>query len=637
MMRRIFPFLLLFVFHLLYAEKLPEITTKDAKEMIEQVSQAHACCKKISPEMMKRAIEQFLDILDPTKTYFLKEEIALWLNMDQEDLAKNASWISQGDFSLFFAIHGKFVETIYRRREIDKTLSSYPRPAGVKAKEFKNQKWVENLEELSNRLLRIDALRQEATQKLPKEAQEKARLRLLKAQKQQEEAALAQEKKNKEQFVLTNTLRAISVSFDSHTAYFTPREAAQFMIQLQQRLYGVGVGLRDDLNGFTIVKIIEGGPAAISPIKVGDRLIAIDNESIVGLGINDVVEIIRGERGKDILLTLVRASLSEEKEETFELRFPRGEVVLKEARFNSEVIPFGEGIIAHLSLHAFYQDQQSSSASDLKEEINKLKKNHSLKGIILDLRQNSGGLLPQAVSVTGLFITKGIVVSIKDNSGHIEHLRELDGKTTWDGPLIVLTSKASASAAEIVTQCLKDYGRAIIVGDEHTYGKGTFQTFTPALLEKINPKGEFKITRGRYYTVSGNSPQLWGVIPHIVVPGIYSAVEIGERYAKFPLENDTIAENYDDDLSDILPRQREQISWLYRFNLQQKMETFTKNLPVLQKNVDARLVRNILYQNFLKELKEEEVSPLFFEFFGKTDFQLEEACNIMKDLIVLCP
>ena len=294
-------------------------------------------------------------------------------------------------------------------------------------------------------------------------------------------------------------------------------------------------------------------------------------------------------------------------------------------------------MIAHIALHAFYQDPQHCSSADLYEEISKIQKEHTIKGIILDLRFNAGGVLPQAVAVTGLFITKGIVCSIKDNNGTIEHLRDIDGKTAYDGPLIVLTSKASASASEIVAQTLQDYGRAIIVGDEHTYGKGTFQTFTldGSNNTKINPKGEFKVTRGMYYTVSGKSPQLVGVKPDIVVPGLYSEAEIGEQHAKYPLENDSIQENYQDDLADIPVIQRDQISWLYRFNLQTKIKTFTRFLPILQKNSTQRINQDNFYQNFLSQLKEDDMETDQIELFTKNDPQMAESVNIMKDLILL--
>lgn len=248
-------------------------------------------------------------------------------------------------------------------------------------------------------------------------------------------------------------------------------------------------------------------------------------------------------------------------------------------------------------------------------------------------------MLTQAVAVSGLFITKGIVVSIKDDSGHVQHLRDLDGKTSWNGPLIILINRTSASAAEIVAQTLQDYGRALVVGDDHSFGKGSFQTFTLGSSKNsdINPKGEFKVTRGRYYTVSGKTPQLVGVQSDIIIPGVFSESEIGEKFAKYPLENDHIKPNFDDDLSDVPFLQRDKIRLLYKFDLQKQLTTYQPYIEQLKENTAQRLKDNQNYQNFMKEVKKkgDEIDPDNVENFGQNDLQLQEAYNVMKDLILL--
>src|SRR5579871_5490225 len=152
-----------------------------------------------------------------------------------------------------------------------------------------------------------------------------------------------------------------------------------------------------------------------------------------------------------------------------EVELVRGEVVLDETRLETQLEPYGDGQIVTLRLFSFYQDENHSSAQDMRKALEEIKKEYKLKGVIVDLRGNAGGLLTQAVSVTGLFISKGIVVSVKDNTGKLQHLREVEGNPVWDGPLIVLVDRGSASAAEIVAQTLQDYGRAVVVGDEHTF------------------------------------------------------------------------------------------------------------------------------------------------------------------------
>lgn len=632
---------LFFVFILaqsLFGAKLPEISDKDVMATLRQIMESHVSCKEFSPSLIKRVLEQYLEELDPTKTYLLHHEVDQWLHPTEETIQTVLKEIEAGRFTCFEAIHSQMVHAVQRRAILEKRLEDTPLPENVSPNEFKELKWTQNEQELFNRIARIRALQIQTADRLDdNESKEKTLRRISKRRASREEEMLTDNFEEQHRLILSNILKAFASSFDTHTAYFTPWEASQFMIQVQQRLFGIGVQLRDDLNGFTVVKIIEGGPATHTShlgtiLKPNDRIIAINHEPVVGLDIADAVELIRGEEGTTVLLTVLR-----DNQEKVQVEITRGEVVIKEARIESSIIPFGEGVIAHISLHAFYQDPLHSSASDLYEEIAKIRADHIIKGIVLDLRHNTGGVLPQAVAVTGLFITKGIVVSIKDNNGVIEHLRDIDGRTAFDGPLVILTSKATASAAEIVAQTLQDYGRAIIVGDEHTFGKGTFQTFTldAANGGRVNPKGEFKVTRGRYYTVSGKSPQLVGVKPDIVIPSFYSSLEIGERYAKYPLENDSIPENFHDDLSDIPVIQRDQISWLYRFNLQAKIKTYTRHLPLLKQNSEARVKENKLYQSFLTALEKDEIEPEKFELYAKGDPQFREAVNIMQDLIVL--
>jgi len=409
------------------------------------------------------------------------------------------------------------------------------------------------------------------------------------------------------------------------------------MIEIDQRLFGIGAQLRDDLNGLTVVRLLDGGPAKLSKsLKIGDRIIAVNNEPIVGWEISDAVELIRGKEGTPVTLTLLREHT--ETKEKLDVQIVRREIVLKETRYDVAIEPFGDGVIAHINLYSFYQDPKSSSTYDLKKIITELKAEHGphLQGILLDLRNNPGGHLPQAIGVTGLFINKGVVVSIKDNEGTVQTLRNLDSNKVWDGPLLVLTNRASASAAEIVAQTLQDYGRALIIGDDRTFGKGTYQTFTlDPSHHKVNPKGEFKVTRGMYFTVSGKSPQLTGALADIEIPGAFTALDIGESFAKFPLEGDHIAAKFNDDLSDISPFQRRKIKMFYEKDLQTRLTTYEPYLDILKKNSSIRIQNNTNYQNFLKAIEKDKASPDDIELFGQNDLQLEESYNVMKDLIML--
>lgn len=630
------------LYPLLSEGKLPDITTVDVTNKANEIMKAHASHKSLTPLLAQRILANYLENLDSNKTYFIITDIDRWVTPSDALLNKIILDYNNHNFSTFEEIQETFVKAVERRRSTEKTIDYQDLPSHVQAEEFKDMPWATTKEELVNRLRRIRSLQLETAAKLSPEMREKSMQRIAKMQVKYEENMTTSDPVQRQQQILSQVLKALASSLDSHTSYFTPGEATQFMIGVQQKLYGIGAQLRDDINGFSIVKIVEGGPAANGKqLKVKDRIVAVDGEPVVGMEINDAVELIRGEADTSVLLTVIRETKGTEgalKEEKLDVNVMRGEVVLKESRYKSSYTPFGNGVIGYLRLYSFYQDYNNSSSADLEAEIEKLKKEHNLEGVILDLRYNSGGLLTQAVAVTGLFITKGIVVSIKDETGKIQHLRDLDGTVAWDGPLIVLVNRMSASASEIVAQTLQDYGRAIIVGDDHTFGKGSYQTFTLTTTEpdQVDPQGEYKVTRGRYYTVSGKTPQLTGVLSDITVQGPLSESEIGERFSKFPLENDHIRPNFNDDLSDIPFLQRDKVRKIYKFALQEKLDTYSHYLEKLKENSQSRLDRSLNYNNMIKEIKKKEESdPDLVENIGQNDLQLEEAYSIMKDLILI--
>jgi carboxyl-terminal processing protease len=644
MLKKLFLAFLMTAFSLTAEAKLPDLTPKQVTEKADEIMSAHVSQKKFNQEVAKRTLSNFAEELDPTKTYLIEPDIKQWLEPSDALLDKVIKDFNNNNFSTFYDMFDVMVKAIARHRLLEKEIHEDSLPKHVDPAEFKDLKWATSEQDLLNRLIKIKALQIESSSKLSKDIQEKSMQRIEKRQTKFEDDILTTDAHKKQQIIMVDVLKSIATSLDTHTSYFTPEEAQQFMIGVQQRLFGIGAQLRDDINGFTIVKIIDGGPAANSKqLKLKDRIIAVNHEPVVGMDIVDAVDLIRGEKNTPVVLTVVRETGEgkDKKEETVDVTITRGEVVLKESRYDVTYEPFGDGVIAYLRLHSFYQDNDSSSAQDLTKEFEKIRKDHKILGVILDLRYNSGGMLSQAVAVTGLFISKGIVVSIRDENGNIQNLRNLETKPLWSGPLIVLANRASASASEIVTQALKDYGRAIIVGDDHTYGKGSFQTFTlnTENPNTIDPEGEFKVTRGLYYTVSGKTPQLEGVPSDIIVPGPLSESEIGEKFSKYPLPSDNIKANFEDDLTDVPVYQRDKVASLYKFNLQPKLTIYNPYLPMLKENSQQRLDNSKDYQNFLKELKkkdkdlEEEENPTFP--YGQNDLQLQEAYSIMKDLIVL--
>lgn len=614
--------------------KAPEVTPKEVRKKVKEILKAHVSYKKMTPELMARVINNYIEEIDYTKTYLLESELSQWTTPSKELLDRAVANFHSNDFSIFAEIHKVMIQAVSRREKLEASLEKVSVPETIKEEDLEESR-AKTSDDLKTKLLKVKSLQMQAAKTIEDESCEKFFQRIKKRRLNRESDLIGDTEQEQERIVLSFFLKAFTSALDPYTTYFTPAEASQFMIHVQQRLFGIGAQLKDSLNGFTIVRILEGGPASKDNLlKINDKIIAVNHTPVVGMDIAEAVELIRGEKGTNVLLTVLREHAKDQIEKV-NIELVRGEVVLEETRLETKLEPYADGVIAIVRLFSFYQDPKSSSADDIKKSLEKIRENHNLKGVVLDLRNNSGGLLPQAVAVTSLFIKKGIVVSIKDNTGRVQHLRNTENNRIWEGPLMVLVNKASASAAEIVAQTLKDYGRALLVGDKHTFGKGTFQTFTldAAHDGKVNPQGEYKVTRGKYYTVSGKSPQLVGVQPNIVVPGLLSELDIGEKFSKHPLENDEISPNFEDNLSDIPLFHRHQIGKLYKHNLQPKLDLYNRFIDRLKKNSENRIQFNKTFQAFLKEIKEKKFDGKSVDVFDQTDLQLVEMLNIMKDLI----
>ena len=629
----------LLALHAIVEAKPAEISMYDVTSKMHEIMKEHATYKKMSPVLARRALHNFILLLDPQKAYFLESDIRKWLDPSEDLLQQITKDFEYSRFAAFEEIFALMEPSIQRRMGFEDRISKAVMPRNVNGREFRDAKWCKTEEELYQRLLRMRAFQIETTKKLDEDLRAQTVQLLMRGRIQNEQKRIPKDKTQQKQLFCTYLLKALASSLDAHTVYFTPAEANQFLIAVQQRLTGIGIQLRDDIDGFTIIKVIEDGPADVSgDVRVGDKIIAIDREPIIGLDSIDVVEMIRGPEGSQVSLTILREIVVGESHytENKEIRLLRGDVVIKDSRVEITAEPFADSSIAIIKLHSFYQDSESSSTSDMVKGFEKLKREQRVKGVILDLRCNAGGLLTEAVGVVGLFIKKGIVASTKDENGHIEHFRNIDGKLMWDGPLIVMVDRLSASAAEVVAQALQDYGRAIIIGEDHSYGKGTFQTFTLTSngSSAIDPQGEYKVTRGRYYTVSGKTPQLVGVQSDIVVPGGLSFLEVGEEYAKYPLENDGISPNFIDSLNDVSYFQRDRIRRLYQTDKQLPLTKFREHLELLNKNSSRRLASNKLYKRFLEHCKKLE-QGLVQESFPPSDFQMQEGVSVMKDFICL--
>jgi carboxyl-terminal processing protease len=349
--------------------------------------------------------------------------------------------------------------------------------------------------------------------------------------------------------VLEAYLTALGRTFDPHSSYMAPEAAENFNIHnVSMQLTGIGAVLREE-DGYTrIVSLSPGGPARKSKqLRPEDRVIAVAQTNlppvdVVDMKLGDVVKLIRGPKGHEVRLTVIPAAGDES--DTKEIRIIRDVIKIEEGLARGFIIenPSASGKVRKLGvvdLPGFY----GKSGEDVKRLIDRMKKD-GVGGIVLDLRRNGGGLLDQAVELAGLFIDKGPVVQIKNYAGRVQALHDRDPEIAYDGPLVVLVSKHSASASEIVAGALQDYGRAIIVGDIHTHGKGTVQTLYP-LSQMIPSKavadpGKLKFTIQKFYRIAGNSTQKDGVTPDIILPNVLNHLETGEAFLPNVMESDSI-------------------------------------------------------------------------------------------------
>ena len=329
--------------------------------------------------------------------------------------------------------------------------------------------------------------------------------------------------------------------YDPHTNYFSPVNADRFEINMSKTFEGIGARLQQDVEYTTIFQVMPGGPAYKSKqLEKGDRIIGVGQgeenvfEDIIGWRLDEVVSKIKGPKGSVVqLLVIKNESKIDDYPDTVRLVRDKVDVVDEDATY--EVIPYrannksyNVGLIKIPSFYINFEDAQKgvqdykSVTRDVKKCIDSLKA-LSVDGIIIDLRNNGGGSLQEAIDLTGLFIETGPVVQIKSASGRIEVEKDFDRNIHYEGPLLVLNNSFTASSSEIFSGALKDYNRGLIVG-ESTFGKGTVQNLID--LERFFPNssmqfGQLKITLAKYYRVNGGSTQKIGIEPHIEFPNIY--------------------------------------------------------------------------------------------------------------------
>ncbi len=335
---------------------------------------------------------------------------------------------------------------------------------------------------------------------------------------------------------------------EPHTGYFPPIDKENFDIRMSGKLEGIGAQLSPQDGYIKVTRVVPGSASwTRGELEVNDLIMKVaqgDEEpvNIVDMPIDDVVQLIRGKKGTEVRLTVKKKS-----GEIITIPIIRDIVILEESYAKSAVIEVVEdkGKIGIIDLRTFYADFADRNgrhcSEDVKEEVEKLITDN-VEGIIIDLRFNGGGSLMDAVDMTGLFIDQGPVVQVKFNRGSPESLNDTNAGVLYDGPLVILVNSFSASASEIMAAALQDYGRAVIIGTAPTtFGKGTVQRFfqldrmVPERFSDLGELGNLKITTQKFFRINGGSTQLRGVTPDIVLPGLYSYIESGEKNEEYPL------------------------------------------------------------------------------------------------------
>ena len=347
----------------------------------------------------------------------------------------------------------------------------------------------------------------------------------------------------------------VARAFDPHTDYMAPTSKEDFDIQMSGSLEGIGALLREDEGLIKVVRIIPGSAAEKQgQLQAEDTILAVAEKNgepidISEMRIREAVSLIRGPKGTEVRLNVQKPDGTRRI-----IPIVRDVVRIEETYVKSTVVKSGKTAFGYLRIPSFYRDFVAQSngkesrnvSDDTIAELTKLKR-QKIGGLVLDLRNNGGGALTDAVQVSGLFIPTGPIVQVKDAQGTIRVLEDEDPDVVYGGPLIVLVNQFSASASEILAAALQDYGRAFIIGGEHTHGKGTVQAMMdmnknlPLFhLQKYDDLGALKLTIQKFYRVNGGSTQYKGVEPDLVLPSIFDYLETGEKYLDYSLPWDQV-------------------------------------------------------------------------------------------------
>ena len=530
-----------------------EITRLTSK-ILEKSQFAH---HPLDDELAGKFLDRYLDALDGQHMVFLQSDV--------EGFSRFRSTLAQatrrdGDISPAHAIFARYLERLDQRgayiadllrtEHFDFTGNEHytydrknaPRPIDLAAAQ---QLWRQHL--------RSEYLQEKLAGKKEKE--------IVTTLTRRSERLVQTMRKLDEQAILETYLNALAHVYDPHSDYMGPEQMQSFGSLMNLSLVGIGASLQYDDGYCKIREIVPGGPAGRSgELKVGDRIVGVAQENgeftdLIDMPLPQAVELIRGKKGTTVRLMIIPAGAANDATRKT-LSIVRDEIKLEDQQAKARIVDLpsdkgGTERIGVIDLPGFYGGEPGASGPSATKDVacllEKLKR-ENVKGIVLDLRRNGGGSLEEAINLTGLFIPSGPVVQVRGANGDVGVGSDDDGVTVYDGPLVVLTSRFSASASEILAGALQDYRRAAIMGDPSTFGKGTVQTIIPLgqimQREGLSPAedpGALKTTISKFYLPSGKSTQIEGVKSDIVLPSLTDLPEISESKMENPLPWDTVS------------------------------------------------------------------------------------------------
>jgi carboxyl-terminal processing protease len=520
-----------------------ERQAKVARLVSSMFERSHYRQAPVNDPVSSLVLDRYLESIDGSRSYFLASDIQEFEKYRYElDDA-----ITTGKLEPAFAIFNRFQQRNRERMAYAiKLLDTEPDFKANETFEFDREKapWATTkaeLDELWRKRVKNDAVSLMLTDKTWPEARDILKKRYERVAKRSEQITADD--------VFENFMNAFAHVFDPHSSYFSPRNSEEYRIQMSLSYEGIGASLQSIDDYVTIMEILPGGSAQQNgELKAQDRILAVGQGKdgkmvdVVGWRLDDVVQLIRGPNGSFVRLQIQPGNAPPGTQERI-LTLPRSKITLEAQAAKKEIRKVKRGDkemrIGVITVPSFYQDYNARAAGDedyrsttrdVHKLLDEIKAEGGVDGLVLDLRENGGGHLSEAIGLVNLFVPKGPVVQLRETGGRVEVLESETPEVAYDGPLTILVDRFSASASEIFAAAMQDYGRGLVIGQE-TYGKGSVQNLYPLdryALGQDPGYGQLTVTIGMYYRVTGDSTQNRGVQPDLSLPSAISTEEVGE-------------------------------------------------------------------------------------------------------------